>query len=76
MNFSNLLLIDFQLVRFMKRSKICENSLSMRNMGSPRKDNPLTNAEIKCRWQEKNRDKDGTKKREAYAQKQQFLPKK
>ena len=55
-------------------SELC--SLSMRNMGSPRKDNPLTNAEIKCRWQEKNRDKDLTKKREAYAQKQQFLPKK
>ena len=42
-------------------------------MGRPRKENPLTNAERKCKWRQKNREKDLKQKREAYAQKQQTI---
>ena len=42
-------------------------------MGRPRKENLLTNAERKHKWQQKNRDKDFKQKREAYAQKQQTI---
>ena len=34
------------------------SSVFRRNMGRPRKENLLTNAERKHKWQEKNRDKD------------------
>ena len=42
-------------------------------MGRPRKENPLTNAERKCKRRQKNRDKDVKQKREAYAGKQQTI---
>ena len=44
-----------------------------RNMGRSRKENPLTNAERKCKWQQKNWDKNLKQKREAYARKQQII---
>ena len=44
-----------------------------RNMGRSRKENPLTNAERKCKWQQKNWDKNLKQKREAYARKQQTI---
>ena len=42
-------------------------------MGRSRKENPLTNAERKCKWQQKNWDKNLKQKREAYARKQQTI---
>ena len=52
-------------------SEFC--SVVRRNMGRPRKENPLTNAERKRKWWQKNRDKDLKQKREAYARKQQTI---
>ena len=42
-------------------------------MSRPRKENLLTNAERKCKWQQKHWDKDLKQKREAYAWKQQTI---
>ena len=44
-------------------------SVFRRNMGKPRKENLLINAERIHKWRQKNQDKNLKQKREAYAQK-------